>query len=267
MKNILEEIVAVKKKRVEELKKIAPLKKIVAQCEKIKNAPSFIHSISVPGEVSIVAEMKKASPSAGEIVKNYSPEKIAKIYEKSGARAISILTEENYFFGSPQHLKEAKKVTKLPILRKDFIFDPYQIYESKVLGASAVLLIIAILTKKRYAELLRLTEDLKMDALIEVHSLQELEIALNAKPRLVGINNRNLKDLSVNIETTFKLVEHIPKNICVVAESGIKSPETIKELKSAGVSAALIGESILKSRNVSKTLNSFVAAGRDNSNA
>lgn len=260
--NLLENIVASKKKSVEEMKERVPLKKIVAQCEKVDQSASLIKSIKMPKQVSIIAEMKKCSPSAGQIVHDYFPPKIARIYDDNGARAISVLTEENYFCGSAQHLVEVRKNTALPILRKDFIFDSYQIYESKVLGASAILLIVSILSKRSLSKLLSLTQEIGIEALVEVHSESELETALKEESKLIGINNRNLKNLSVNLENTFRLIEKIPRSVCIVAESGIKSPQTVQELKSVGVSAALIGESILKSDDMAKTLSAFVEAGK-----
>lgn len=263
MSGILDEIVFSKKKRIKIQKEKVSLKGIMAQCGKLshKNS-SFVKAIAFPNQVSIIAEMKKRSPSAGVLVKNYFPEKIAKLYEKAGASALSVLTEQDYFDGRAEDIVKARKESSLPILRKDFIFDPYQIYESKILGASAILLIIAILKKQNYAELLKLTKELGMSALVEVHTEKELEMALTEKPDIIGINNRNLKTLMVNIETSFKLEEQVPKGIPIVAESGIKSPETIRQLKSAGISAALIGESILKSHDPQKILKSFVEAGR-----
>lgn len=268
---ILDKIVSAKKKRLKAKKRDIPLSAIAkaiqnsrkesAMCS-LQSTSGFIDAIAIPNQLSIIAEMKKKSPSAGLLVKDYCPEKIAKIYEKAGARALSVLTEQDYFDGRAEHIAQVKKVSHLPVLRKDFIFDPYQIYESKILGASAVLLIIAILSKQSYAELLKLSQELGMAALVEVHTEKELEIALTQMPELIGINNRNLKTLRVNIETSFQLAEQVPKGIPIVAESGIKSPDTIRELKSAGISAALIGESILRSKNMLKTLKSYAEAGK-----
>lgn len=244
------------------MKKRVPIEKIAAQCKTAVDPAPFIDSVFLPNQCAIIAEMKKASPSAGEIVKKYDPEKLGLAYRNCGARAISVLTESEYFKGSPEHLVQAREASGLPILRKDFIIDAYQIYESKILGASAILLIVAILDKKNYSELIRLARQLKLEALVEIHSESELELALPEEPRLIGINNRNLKDLSVNIDTTFELFKKAPKNATVIAESGIQSTETIRQLKSAGIRGALIGESILKSKNMEEQLKSFVEAGK-----
>lgn len=260
--NVLEQIVARKKKELEKTKRQIPVEKLIRKCENMKPPYSFLNAVSVPGQLSVIAEMKKKSPSAGMLVKSYDPAKIAKLYEQCGARALSVLTEKNYFLGDPEHLRQAKLSARLPILRKDFIFDPYQVYEAKIMGASAVLLIIAILDTKRYAHLLRLSQVLDLDAVVEVHSEKELDMALKEEPRIVGINNRDLKTLSTHLETTFKLIKKIPKNVCVISESGIKTPETITHLKSAGVRAALIGESILKSKDMEQHLKTLVEAGK-----
>ncbi|MBI1979937.1 MAG: indole-3-glycerol phosphate synthase TrpC [Elusimicrobia bacterium] len=262
LNNILDLIVHTKKKRVEKEKKQTPLKKLYAQCENMKPPKSFLQAISVPNTLSIVAEMKKASPSAGLLVEDYKPEEIGRVYKEAGARALSILTEQDYFLGDPDHLSQVKKKCRLPLLRKDFIFDPYQIVQSKVLGASAILLIISILSKKDYLQLLQFSRDLNLDALVEVHSEEDLEIALQGNPSLIGINNRNLKDLTVRLETTFKLKGQIPKGTAIVAESGIRSPETVRELKTAGIAAALIGESVLRSDQRKEFLKTLVEAGQ-----
>jgi indole-3-glycerol phosphate synthase len=263
--NILDRIAALKKKDLEKIKQRVPLDKLIWQCEKIKAPPSFFDAICVSGRLSIIAEMKKKSPSAGLLMQSYSPSKIAKLYRRCGAGAISVLTEKNYFMGDLQHLRQAKQASGLPVLRKDFIADPYEIYQAKAFGASAVLLIMAILKPKQYGQLLRLSRLLDLDALVEVHSENELDLALKEQPRILGINNRNLKTLSIDLKTTFKLMKKIPKKVCVVSESGIQSPETIVKLKSAGVCAALIGESILKSKNMEQSLRSLVEAGEGKS--
>lgn len=261
MQNILEKIIALKKKSIEKAKKRMPLKKLIRECEKKMKPSSFRTSISRPNELSIIAEMKKQSPSAGLLVKDYSPVEIGKCYKASGARALSILTEENFFLGKAEDITSVAESVNLPILRKDFILDAYQIYESKTLGADAILLIIAILTTPNYLELMRLCKELQLDAIVEVHTAREIDLALKGSPDLIGINNRNLKNLSCDLETTFNLKNKIPKGITTVSESGIKSPEDIKKLKAAGLEAALIGETLLKNENKNQTLHSLVKAG------
>lgn len=259
---VLDRIVEFTKRELEKKKKKISLKAIMRQAEMAGNQRPFLEAISVSGEVSIIAEMKQKSPSAGMLQKNYSPSHVAERYAHCGARALSVLTEKKYFGGKLKDMIKARERTSLPVLRKDFIIEPYQVFESKVAGASAILLIMAILDQKLYSELLRCAYRLRLDALVEVHNEKELKSALREKPKIIGINNRNLKTLSTDIGTTFKLIKKIPGHICVVSESGIKEPQTIRELKSAGVRAVLIGESLLRSRNMGEKLKSFVEAGQ-----
>lgn len=261
--NVLDGIVADKRKRLDQDQKREPLKALAARCEKLPPPASFLGSINVKDQLSIIAEMKKQSPSAGPILDDYSPAKIAKIYEDAGARALSVLTEEDHFRGAIGDLEQARTASKLPVLRKDFVFDPYQVYQTRAIGASAVLLIVAILKADELNSLLKLARELKLDALVEVHDEDELNRALDAGPDCIGINNRNLKDLTTDVNRTFRMLRQVPKDVCIVSESGIKTPQTIRELKSAGVRAALIGESILKSKDPRELLQSFVRAGKD----
>ena len=259
--NLLEKILEAKKESLAQRKKTLPLATILAQSRGVKNPVSLRVAVNVEGELSIIAEMKKKSPSAGGILKSYDPPRIAGAFESAGARGISVLTEENFFDGSPEHLEQVRKASKLPILRKDFIFDPYQIYETKVLGASCVLLTLAILEPSLFLELMDLSREIHLDALVEVHDETELDRALKAGADMVGVNNRNLKDLTVNLETTFRLRRLIPEGICVVSESGIAGTATISRLRRSWIQAALIGESILKSSNIENKLRAFVKAG------
>lgn len=264
MSNILDQILAAKSKAVERQKARKPLKALENEAVSAAARPSFLNAVSRDGKVSIIAEMKRQSPSAGNLTEKsgeYNPEAIAREYDAAGARALSILTEEDYFKGSLKDLEVATKATDLPILRKDFMIDPYQIFESKAAGASAVLLIVAALGADLYGELFRLACELKLDALVEVHTEKELEAALKENPDCVGINNRNLKTLQTDLRTTLDLLPKVPKGICVVSESGIREPSTIRELRDLGVRAALIGESILKSENRRQKLKSLVEAG------
>lgn len=261
MNTVFEDILKIKRIQVAKNKERLSLRTLMDQCSTETNPPSFISAIQHPDKVSIIAEIKKASPSAGFFFSHYNPIEIAKSYAAAGASALSILTEENFFGGSIQDLIDVKHKTELPILRKDFIVDPYQVYESKVIGASAILLIMAALTESSYLELTHLAEKLDLDVLVEIHSKEELLAALKGNPKIIGINNRNLKDLSVNLAVTFELVKWIPKNTIVVSESGIQSAESIKKLKLAGISGALVGESLLKSKNREQLLKAFVEAG------
>lgn len=266
MSSILDRIVADKRRAVEAAKKGLPLEELRVLASGVR-APSFVRAVAVPGQLSVIAEMKKASPSAGVLAEDYSPARLARLYAEAGARALSVLTEEKNFMGRAEHLREAGKAAPgVPLLRKDFIVEPYQVYEAKAWGASAVLLIAAILEKKELAELMGLAESLGLDTLVEVHDEPELEKVLPLKTGLIGVNNRNLKDLSIDIETTFRLLKRMPAGTAVVSESGIRDADTIRRLRGAGVAAALIGESILRggdAANIARILGSFVQAGRE----
>ncbi len=195
---------------------------------------------------TIIAEVKKASPSKGVIREHFDPVAIARDYEKHGAAAISVLTESRFFQGSAEYLTAIKKHVTIPVLRKDFLFDVYHIYEARALGADALLLIAAILEKNKLRELLHLTRELGMDALVEVHSREELNMVLAIGARIIGINNRDLNTFKTDIETTADLIRNIPDDRIVVSESGIASRDDILMLRSAGVDAFLIGESLMR---------------------
>jgi indole-3-glycerol phosphate synthase len=197
-------------------------------------------------QAAIIAEVKKASPSKGVIREQFDPVAIALDYEQHGAAAISVLTERRFFQGSPEYLTAIKKHTTIPVLRKDFLFDVYQIYEARALGADALLLIAAILEKEKIRELLYLTGDLGMDALVEVHTREELDLVLATGARIIGINNRNLNTFQTDCATTVELAQAIPGDRIVVSESGIASRADIRMLRSSGVDAFLIGESLMR---------------------
>ncbi|MCL5031630.1 MAG: indole-3-glycerol phosphate synthase TrpC [Thermotogae bacterium] len=239
---ILDEIVRYKLSKVESQKKEKPLDpiKVPSKIEKrdFKGAISKDH-------IAIIAEIKKASPSKGIIQTDFSPKKQAQIYNSADVDAISVLTEDRYFDGKDEYLKLVKDETKKPVLRKDFIVDEYQIAESKSLGADAILLIVAILQKslKHFYEL---AKSLELDCLVEVHDEKELEIALKCGCEIVGINNRNLKDFSVDFSTTERLIKNIPDEVTTVSESGIKTVDDVRYLSSIGVDAVLIGETLMR---------------------
>ncbi|MCI0502523.1 MAG: indole-3-glycerol phosphate synthase TrpC [Fusobacteria bacterium] len=206
----------------------------------------------------IIAEVKKASPSLGVIKKNFTPLVIAKQYESAGAIAVSVLTEENYFMGLNGYLLEIASTVKIPVLRKDFIIDEYQIYHSSYLGASAILLIVAILEKEQLKKYLDLSNELGLDAIVEVHDSEELKIAIKAGAKIIGINNRNLKNFEVDIKNTEKLIKDIPEGILVISESGIKSLADIEYIKSLGVNGALVGEALMKSSDIEGQLKEWL---------
>lgn len=198
----------------------------------------------------LITEIKKASPSAGIIKKDFDPIKIAEDYQKAGASALSILTEKNYFLGSKKNLIEVGKNINIPILRKDFIIHPFQIYEAYNMGADIILLIAACLSSDKLSELYFFARDLGMQVLVEVHSEEELEMVLKIKPQIIGINNRDLKTFKTDLSVSMNLIKKVPEDIFVISESGIKNSEDITMLKKAGFSGALVGESLMRSKDL-----------------
>ena len=224
-----------------------------ADVAKRRKAKSFLASLQRPG-LNFICECKKASPSKGLIAPEFPYLQIAKAYEAGGAAAISVLTEPEHFLGSDAYLKEIAAQVSLPVLRKDFIVSPYQIYEAKVLGASAILLICAILSPTQLEEYRLVAESTGLDALVETHDAEEMEMALNSGAKIIGINNRNLKDFSVDMGTCLKLREAIPEDKICIAESGIRNTEDIRSLKAAHFNGVLIGETLMRSGNPEQML-------------
>jgi indole-3-glycerol phosphate synthase len=245
-KNILDTIVEARRASVAHRKRVLPDVALKIAVEK-KVAPprDFSGALTQPG-LNVISELKKASPSLGVIRKDYSPALLGKGLEAAGAAALSVLTEEDFFSGSLGDLKEASKVTKIPILRKDFIIDPWQVWETRAAGADSFLLIAAVLDDEALRELLDLGRTLKMEPLVEVHSREELERVLNAGARIIGINNRDLRDFQVHLETSLELVEAIPDECIAVSESGLHTHEDLLRLRRAGIDAFLIGEYLMK---------------------
>lgn len=244
---ILDKILAHKREELKSLKDIVPLDLLKESLPGLPLTRPLAPSIRRPGQVVIIAETKKASPSKGLLCNNYDPAKIAQAYELAGAAAVSVLTEEKFFLGHPSHLALVRKAVGIPVLRKDFIIDPYQIYESRLLGADAVLLIVAALPSERLAELKGLAGELGMSCLVEVHTEQELEQALSSGADIIGINNRNLNSFETDLNVTFSLLGLIDlKKITVVSESGVRSHTDILKLKDSGVHAALVGEALMR---------------------
>lgn len=198
------------------------------------------------GQAAVIAEVKKASPSRGLLREDFNPGQIAASYEKGGAACLSVLTDVDFFKGADAYLKQARAACSLPVLRKDFIIDPYQVYEARVLGADAVLLIVAALNDAMLLELLQLTGHLGMDALVEVHDAVELERALAIPAPLLGINNRDLRSFETSLDVTLGLLEQIPEDRIVVTESGIHTVEDVALMRAHGVNAFLVGEAFMK---------------------
>lgn len=255
---ILDEIVANKRIKVKERKTSLPLSELKARINDLPDTKGFKNAIA-RGEkkespIRVIAEIKKASPSKGIIREDINVQRIAWIYEEGGAAAISVLTEERYFLGSIENLLMTRKVVNIPILRKDFIFDAYQIYEARAFGADAVLLIASILDKMQIDEYYGLTSDLGMDALVEIHDKKGLEKALETRAEIIGINNRDLKTFKIDLNTTYRLMDEIPEGKVIVSESGINNRYDLIQLQKAGIDAVLIGEALMREKDIGKKI-------------
>ncbi len=244
--SILDKIVEAKMPEVEELQDEYDLSDYIAGALEIEDHRDFRGAIANAERMALIAEVKKASPSAGIIREDFDPVAIAKAYEEAGATALSVLTEKNFFQGDLKYLEQIREAVSLPLLRKDFIVDEYQVVESKLAGADAVLLICSLLDWRRVLSLMTLTRRLQMTCLVEVHNTRELDIALIAGADLIGINNRDLDTFEIDLDTTSKLTSHIHDPIPIVAESGISKPEDIAKVKQAGAKAVLVGEALMR---------------------
>ncbi len=249
----LDEIIEVKRGEIEQIRpRLQELRELALQRDDIR--PFALALERGEGELGLIAEVKKASPSAGIISEDFDPVQIARAYESSGAHAISVLTDEQFFQGSLDFLRDVREAVSLPVLRKDFIIDEVQVYEAAAAGADAVLLIVAALPLERLLALMDAAEACQLDVLVEVHTLQEMEIALDAQARLIGINNRNLKTFEVDLNTTQFLSEEVPDEIVLVSESGIRDGEQTSQLISWGVDAILVGESLMRANDLDKSI-------------
>lgn len=244
---ILETIALANEKRYNEIQKRIPLEEIKQRALSMKTTADFPFEKALARDgISYICEVKKASPSKGIIAEDFPYLQIAKEYEQAGAAAISVLTEPQWFKGADAYLEEISKSVKIPLLRKDFTVCEYQIYEAKTIGASAVLLICALLDTDTISRWIRLCDSLGLSALVEAHTKDEVKSALEAGARIVGVNNRNLKDFTVDINICTNLRELVPKDILFVAESGIKTNGDIQNLRKAGVDGILIGETLMR---------------------
>lgn len=249
----LSKIVAARRRRVEEAKARLPLESLRHAAESRSDYRDFPGALS-RAHLGVIAELKRASPSRGLICAQYEPRKFAEAYERAGAAAISVLTEKEFFQGSLDDLKTVRQVIRLPVLRKDFIVDDYQVYESAAAGADALLLIVAALAEIDLKRLIEIAGRLKIAPLVEVHTELELERALAAGAHIIGVNNRDLRTFEVRLETSFRLREKIPASCIAIAESGIKSGRDLEMLASAGFNAALIGEHLMSSGDPGRAL-------------
>ena len=252
---ILDEIVSKKRERLGIAKSGVPLKGIKSRIADAGKPRDFTSAIKRNSDerIKLIAEIKKASPSKGVIREDFDPLGIASIYEKK-ADAISVLTEEDFFQGRLEFISAVKKITTKPLLRKDFIFDEYQIYESRANEADAILLIAAILSKNQAEEYLHLARELGLSVLFEVHDLKELETALSVNADIIGINNRDLKTLKIDLNNTFIIKKEIPSDKIVISESGIKTRDDILRLEAAGIDAVLIGTSFMEAKDIGKKI-------------
>lgn len=247
-RTILDKLADKARERTKEAKRRMPLSELKRQALVLpKGAFAFENALKKP-ELSFICECKKASPSKGLIAKDFPYLKIAKEYEAAGADAVSVLTEPAWFLGSDTYLKEIAEEVRIPCLRKDFTVDEYMIYEAKMLGASAVLLICSILSEEQIKEYLGICDELGLSALVEAHDEAEIETAVSAGARMIGVNNRNLKDFSVDTENSRKLRGLVPKDILFVSESGVKTAKDVAKLQETGVDAVLIGETLMRSK-------------------
>ena len=247
---ILDELAAYARTRTEENKKRIPLEVLKRE---VLNLPKkdfefekALRSAKGSGDVAFICEVKKASPSKGLIAEDFPYLKIAEEYEEAGADCISVLTEPKWFLGSDDYLKEITEAVSIPVIRKDFTVDEYMIYEARKLGASAVLLICAILTEEEIKRYIGICDGLGLSALVEAHDEIEIEMALRCRARIIGVNNRNLKDFTVDTDNSRRLRSLVPDDIIFVSESGVKSAEDIASIRESGADAALVGEALMR---------------------
>ncbi len=247
--DILKKIVARKREEIAERASKVSIDELKAQLDSASPPRGFVEAIRnkiAAGKAGVIAEIKKASPSKGVIREHFVPAQIARSYEQGGAACLSVLTDIDFFQGGDEYLKEARAACALPVIRKDFIIDPYQVYEARVIGADCILLIAACLEDEQMRSLAELANSLGMDVLIEVHDEEELARSLPLNQPLVGINNRNLRTFEVSLETTLQMLEQIPADRIVVTESGIHTPQDVVLMRDNKVNAFLVGEAFMR---------------------
>lgn len=258
---ILDKIVKNKVEELENLKSKVPLEVLKEKAEKrerkdlsLKRAITCFKEEKLPG---LIAEIKKASPTLGLLANRFNPLDLASVYETNGAKALSVVTDKEFFQGDIEILRNIGKLSSLPILRKDFIIDEYQIYEAAEAGANAILLIASIISKEKMVEFLELSKSLYLDCLVEIHTDDDLDKALATKAEIIGINNRNLYTFEVDLRTTLRLKLQIPEGKIVISESGIKTKEDAILLREKGISAILVGEALIRSKDIGKKVREF----------
>lgn len=252
MSDILDKIIATKREEVLAARDVLPLTEVRAAAEaSLKNNPprdfvGAIRSKIAAGQAAVIAEVKKASPSKGVLREDFRPAEIAADYAAHGAACLSVLTDRQYFQGSPEYLQAARAACALPVLRKDFMIDPYQVYEARAMGADAILLIVAALPLSAMQDMEKIAHELGMAVLVECHDANELDVALQLKTPLLGINNRNLRTFEVNLETTLSQLARVPANRTVVTESGILAPADVARMRDNHVHSFLVGEAFMR---------------------
>lgn len=259
---ILKKIIDRKWEEIEERSKNAPLEALKTAAKGASPCRGFIRAIEAKlaaGQSAVIAEIKKASPSKGVLRENFVPAEIAASYETGGAACLSVLTDVDYFQGATAYLQEARGACSLPVIRKDFIVDPYQVYEARAMGADCILLIAAALEDQQMADLLELAQSLGMDVLIEVHNEEELLRTLPLNTRLIGINNRNLHTFEVSLHTTIELLERIPADRIIVTESGILAAQDVQFMREHQVNAFLVGEAFMRAEEPGTSLKQLFA--------
>jgi len=255
VKNFLQNIIALKRKEIEARKSKRPITEFVDSKRLLKGIRPFKEAISGGDGLNLIAEIKKKSPSFGRnFFRKLDIAGIANIYKKEGAKAMSVLTDKKFFSGSILHINEVKRAVDLPVLRKDFIIDEYQVYESRYFGADAILLIARVLSVDQIKSFMHLAKRINMDSVVEIHDELDLEKALLSNPEIIGVNNRDLDTLEVSIENTLKLIPKIPKDIITISESGISRNEDIEKIKKTGANAVLIGGAFLESGDITSRI-------------
>lgn len=243
--DILERILAAKRAEVEAEKRVVPMRRAIEMASSAAPPHAFLPALRRAG-TNIIAEVKRASPAKGPIRPAAEPAAVARAYESAGAAAISVLTDARFFLGSPAHLEEVRRAVGVPLLRKDFLFEEYQIYRSRALGADAVLLIARVLEPRLLNTLIGISRSLEMEALVEVHSEEDVQRAIDCGANLFGVNNRDLSTLATSVETSLRLAERLPRTAVKVSESGIETRADIDRLRQAGYDAFLIGERLMR---------------------
>jgi indole-3-glycerol phosphate synthase len=242
---VLGRIVEARRAEVAHRQRVVPEAVLRMAAQKADPVRDFVGALC-RDQINVIAELKKASPSAGVLRENFAPASLAKGFEEAGAAALSVLTEEQFFQGALAYLRDARAATSVPVLRKDFILEPWQVWEARAANADSFLLIVAALSRSALGELIALGRELKMEPLVEVHTAEELDIAIAAGAQIIGVNNRDLNTLAVRVETSFELVNEIPNGCVAVSESGLRSRDDLERLRAAGFDAFLIGEHLMR---------------------